>query len=254
MKQIAQTVLFTILTALLLSAASCRKTAKNFDKSSFRNDSGFVSLKNGKDFLIELNKNDTLGISVEKLNENDTIGKYYKKENSPNTVMYLNDVVNTKLAPSQFLLEIDPNGNIIKSERYINGNYLCCRENKFDGFGKINDYFFLKVCGTGSAYCSGSLYVFKEITPQNDLNEILQSLYSGMCVPYENQFLSCRLTSKIETRPNSLVFHYKYDKDIETESNKFKTKMTENFDVEYISKDNKWIALDSTKLNQIDYY
>lgn len=251
MKKIGQLIFFFFLTIILLSNKSLQISRTNSNENIFVNDSGYVSIKNGEKFLLELNKNDSIDFSYKKLDANDTIGKYYKKENSPNYYLFLNDILNAKLGSSQFILEVDSEGNIIKSERFINGFYLCCWNNKYDGFGKLKDYFFIKCCGTGSGFCSSNIYLFKEIFPQDKLNTITQEVWSSLCAQGKKSPLSCSIDSKIEIKPKSLVFHYKYEKGIITKSNKFKIKETENFDIEYVLKDKSWIALDSTKLDKI---
>ncbi len=126
MKKNAQTTLFFFLIILFLSNQLHQRNRKYYKENIFVNDSGYVSIKNCEKILLDLNKNDTIDFSYKKLNENDTIGKFYKKENSKNYFLFLKDIVNTKTAPSQFVLEVDSIGNIIKSERYVNGFYLCC--------------------------------------------------------------------------------------------------------------------------------
>ena len=251
MRKIAQTTLLFFLTILLLSNKSNQNHRKYQKKNIFVNDSGYVSIKNGEKFLLDLNKNDTIDLSYKKLNENDTIGKFYKKNNSENYFLFLNDIVNTKKAPTQFLLEVDSVGNIIKSERYVNGFYLCCWNNKSDGFGKCKNYFYLKSCGTGSAFCATELYFFKEIIPQNNLNPIIKSVFNGMCETYNKKILGCILESKYEIMHNSIVFHYEYKRGVSENSKKFKK--LEKFDVEYELKNNVWIANDTTKLKEIQY-
>ncbi len=252
MKKIGQLILFFFLTIILLSNKSWQKNMTKTNESIFVNDSGYVSIKNGEKFLLELNKNDSIDFGYKKLDVNDTIGKYYKKENSQNYYLFLNDILNVKFGPSQFILEVDAEGNVIRSERFTNGFYLCCWNNKYEGFGKLKDYYFIKNCGTGSGFCSSNIYLFKEISPQEQLNTITQKVFSSMCDgDIKHQLLSCSVTSKIEIKPKSLVFHYKYDKGRITKSNKFKIKKSENFDIEYFLKDKLWIALDSTKLEKI---
>lgn len=230
---------------------SIEKKAMHQDDTIFKSDSGFVSFKDGKNYLIELNKNDTIDVSEVTIKENDTIGKFYKKENSTNYILYLNDLLNTNKAPSQFILEIDSKGEIIKSERYINGFYLCCWNNKFEGFGKINDYFYLKSCGTGSAFCAAELYIFKEVVPQDEINPIIKNVFNGLCYYEKRKTLACTLDAKIETKPNSLVFHYEYKKGISRNGKKYKE--IEKFDVEYTLINKNWVANDTTKLYNIAY-
>ncbi|WP_191735833.1 hypothetical protein [Chryseobacterium caseinilyticum] len=198
-----------------------------------------------------MNKNDTIDFEYKQLKQSDTIGKYYRKLNSPNYILYLNDITNKKLSPSQFIIEVGSKGKIIKSERYVNGFYLCCWNNKFDGFGKINDYFYIKSCGTGSAFCSTQLYFFKEVTPQENLNPIIKSVFNGMCETNGKKWLACTLESTFKTTENSIIFNYEYKSGIS--KNRKKYKKIEKFDVVYHLKNNVWVASDTTRISQIQY-
>ena len=251
MKKISLITFLSFFTIILLSNKSFQKNKNDFETNLFDNDSGYVSIKNGEKLLLELNKNDTIDFEYKKLNQNDTIGKYYKKINSQNYILYLNDITNTKLSPSQFIIELDSKGKIMKSERYVNGFYLCCWNNKFDGFGKINDYFYLKNCGTGSAFCSTQLYFFKEVTPQDNLNPIIKSVFNGMCETDGKKWLACFLESTFKTTENSIIFNYEYKSGVSKNSKKYKK--IEKFDVEYHLKNYVWIANDTTKISQIEY-
>lgn len=239
-----------IILLFLLSFVSNENKKMYQDNTILKGDSGFVSFKDGKKYLLEVKKNDTIDIPIESINENDTLGKFYKKENSANYILFLKDVLNAT-SPCQFILEVNSKNEILKSERYINGLYLCCWNNSLDGFGKINDYFYLKSCGTGSAFCATQLYVFKEVAPQDDLNTIIKSLFNGVCYFDKNKLKACTLDSKIETKPNALVFHYEYKKGISRNGKRYKK--IENFDIEYTLINNKWGANDTLKLNKIQY-
>ncbi|CCG52893.1 Hypothetical protein KQS_04610 [Flavobacterium indicum GPTSA100-9 = DSM 17447] len=243
-------ILLPIVVVLVLSFVSTENKRMLQDETILKGDSGFVSFKVGKKYLLEVKKNDTIDIPIESINKNDTLGKFYKKENSSNFILFLKDILN-KTSPCQFILEVDSNGKIVKSERYVNGFYLCCWNNHLDGFGKINDYFYLKSCGTGSAFCATQLYIFKEVIPQDDLNPIIKGLFNGTCYFAKNKLKACVLDSKIETKPNSLLFHYEYKKGISRNGKRYKE--IENFDVEYTLIDKKWIANDTLKLNKIQY-
>lgn len=256
MKNVVFTMLLLILTVFLWSNQSHKKIKyKNEpeDRNIFIKDSGYILKKEGINLLLKLNSSDSIDLDFKKIEDNDTIGKFYRKEDSQNYFACVTDIINSKYNPSHFILELNSNGEILKSERYTNGFYLCCWKNEYEGFTKLSDFYILKTCGTGSGFCSSQIYVFKEIISQNNLNPILLNMSLGICEAYKNTFLSCNLSSKIEVKSNSLVLHYKYNKGVFTKSQKFKVKKTENFDVEYVTKNNNWIALDSTKLNQLIY-
>ncbi|KQS93080.1 hypothetical protein [Chryseobacterium sp. Leaf394] len=234
-----------------MSNQSFRKNNNDFETNTFDGDSGYVSIKSGENLLLELNKNDIIDFEYKQLKQSDTIGKYYRKLNSTNFILYLNDITNKKLSPSNFIIEVDSKGKIIKSERYVNGFYLCCWNNKFDGFGKINDYFFIKSCGTGSAFCSAQLYFFKDVTPQENLNPIIKSLFHGMCETNGKKWWACSLESTFKTAKDSIIFNYEYKTGISKKRKKYKK--IEKFDVVYRLKNNVWVASDTTRINQIQY-
>lgn len=251
MKKISVILLVSFFTIFSLGNQSYPNKKDDFEINLLDKDSGYVLIKDGVKILVELNKNDTIDLEFTKLNQSDTIGKYYKKVNSRNYILYLNDIINPGLAPSQFIIELDSNGNILRSERYINGFYLCCWRNKFDGFGRSNDFFYMKSCGTGSAFCSTQLYIFKEITPQDSLDPIIKSVFNGMCESNGKKWLACILESTFKTTDSSVIFKYVYKSGVSKNSKKYKK--IEKFDVEYHLKNNVWIPNDSTKISQILY-
>jgi len=251
MKKISLIIFLSFFTIIFISNQSFRKNSNISETNIFDNDSGYVSIKSGENLLLELNKNDTIDFEYKQLKQSDTIGKYYRKLNSTNYILYLNDITNKRLSPSQFIIEVDSKGKIIKSERYVNGFYLCCWNNKFDGFAKINDYFYIKSCGTGSAFCSSELYFFKEITPQDNLNPIIKSVFNGMCETNGKKWLACLLESTFQTTENSIIFNYEYKSGVSKNSRKYKK--IEKFNVEYHLKNNVWIANDTTRISQIQY-
>lgn len=246
MKNIAQLFLFFGIVSLLFSNTSCL----NKNRSDFSNilvsDSGLILFKDAKQLIMKLNK----GINLKKLDigQNDTIGKYYKKENS--YILCLENLADT-IRTSQIIAEIDSKGIIKKSEIYGGPMYNCCWKNKADGFGKVKNYFYLKSCGTGSAFCATELYFFKEILPQDDTNPIIKDVFSGMCEIENDSILACILDSNFEIRSNSILFHYIYEKGISDDRKRIRK--TEKLDVEYFLKDNYWFAKDSTKLKEILY-
>lgn len=253
-KRIVTLTSFLILTLFLGSNKSHKKVTfhKKDSQTILKGDSGFVSKENGIDWLLKLNKNDSVDLNFNGKKSSDTIGKFYKKPNSPNYYVYLSNIINPENYPSHYLFELNANGEILESELFLNGNYLCCVSKELDAFYKIDDYFFIKVCTTGSAFCASEVYAFKDIESKSQ-NPIINTIFNGMCLPTKNGFLACKLSSSIEIKPNSLIFHYRYDKGSFKKSGKFKTKMSEQFDVEYVQKNKKWMALDSTKLKQLDY-
>jgi len=141
------------------------------------------------------------------------------------------------------LLETTPDEKIQKAMPY-EGDYSCCSGNHFDAFGKLNDYFYLRTCGTGTAFCRSDLYIFKNITGQESQESVLEWYWLGY-TGVENQFE--QLSSTMELKKDSIFMHYKLEKGNNKED-KQKVETTHCFDVKYVIVNGKWSATDSTEL------
>jgi len=212
-------------------------------------DSGFVSYKNGLDFLISKGITDTSKIQ-EYHNNSDTIGKYYKIPESGNYIVCMKESLKKLFFPTLLLLEIQPDGNIIKKERYIHGNWDCCWKNDYEGFNKYGQFFSLKTCTTGSGLCAGSLYVFKEVSPQDELTPITESHYS-----YNYTSNVCTIiSSKFEAHGDFLRMYYQLDFGGRDENDSIIIHESNKFFADYYYINNKWVIPDSAALQSKGLY
>ena len=134
--------------------------------------------------------------------------------------------------------------------------YLCCLSSNFDLFNKHGDYYSIKTCGTGSGFCSGNIYLFKEVEPQAE--SIPKSAWSTMCAFQAEGVtaIACSLTSVIDIRSDTVTMHYKLEQfeleeAEESKNEKYNVINTEFFDIEYVKRETGWIALDTTNLSKI---
>ena len=187
--------------------------------------------------------------------QTDTIGKYYKINNSDNYIMCLSDYGYE--FGDKIIIEITSNGDLVKSERFSVGVNTCCWYNEYEGFSKYGDFFGIKVCGTGSGHCSSRLYLFKEVTPQDSINDdIPLNCWSNSdsgddSTPYDSY------TSSMEIKKDELVILYvlesgTYTRNEKTKKLDFKIDSSEKFAIRYFYKNGKWDTEDKDKLEKLE--
>lgn len=235
--------------ALLISGKHHVKS--NFTHTIFNrfdSDSGYILKKEGIDLLLKssIKGSDTTDLVVEDVKSTDTIGKYYKMRNGNYMACVLN-IIHPDRNYWPIVLEMKPDATILADEEFSDGMYLCCWGNYYEGFNKHGDYFSVKACGTGSGFCSGEIYLFKDLQTLSS-GSIAKSAWSSLCREgHNNQPLSCRLTSTMDIKRDTVIMHYQLQT-IKSKRRRNKVKKTEFFDVKYIERNSAWMALDSTKL------
>ena len=227
------------------------KGASNKTKAilNLSSDSGFITKKIGHKFLVEASLSDT-SKNWDLLKSSDTIGKYYKVGSTGNYFACLIDYSDKYAFETHLLLELSPNGNLLKSERYIHGNYPCCWDNYYSGFGKMGNYFYIETCATGSGFCASELYLFKNIKPQDSIISVPNNCFISMT----GTGLSYKLNSRVEFKSEYLIMHYLLQKGIFDDQNKFQTKKTENFDIRFDLVRNSWLTSDSSTFEKHGIY
>ncbi|AWH85383.1 hypothetical protein HYN59_09775 [Flavobacterium album] len=187
---------------------------------------------------------DTLDLEARIYKFSDTIGKYYRMDNGK-YIALLCDIIHPDR--NMFtLLEINDKGEVLQAEPYYAGMHQCCWERHYEGLKKYpGGYFGTKSCGTGSGFCSSYLYLFKDFSPQG--NGISTYIYSGWCIGGE---ISCHLTSDMEIKNDTVTMHYTMEHLKERRNGKYKTVFSEKFDVKYVEREQGWVALDSTKIQE----
>ncbi len=220
-----------------------------YNKLKFPLDSGYINKKEGLQFLLSNSLSDTANSAWYLMKETDTIGKYYKVNESGNFYLCLIDYSNRYTFETHLIIEVNPSGDVLESERFRHGNYPCCWRNYYDGFNKYGEYFGIITCGTGSGYCASHLYLFKQLISQDEQKSIPEDYWS--CGP-NGEFHS--LNSTMEFQQGNLIMHYKLDYGKMSLKGKNKVKKTKSFDAIYTFKDNKWTTNDSTKLRDLDVW
>lgn len=193
--------------------------------------------------------NDTIDFrSYAELKDTDTIGKYYRMHNG-NLFACINDIIHSKSGAGQLLAEMSADGNMLRSEYYSNGMYLCCWDRWYDGFNKIGPYYVLDQCGTGSGHCSTNSLFMKGIGEDGG-SSITRYVFTSMCTGGRSGMLACNMTSKSEFKGDTIVMHYTIEHLKPKRNNGFRVKSTRKFDIKYVQREERWVALDSTEINQ----
>ncbi len=227
---------------IILSLFSCKNNNHILAHSIsvFKGDSGIV-LKKDLHRLLRINPKDTM---FHKLYNSDTLGKYYKLSNGNYMVSVA--IYDGYEYRADVLCKVKPDGSIQKREAYMNGNYVCCWKNPLDGFYVKSDYTILKSCGTGSAYCGGDYYIFKDLLPQDSLEPVLGATWTWTGVPYT--YLN--ISSKYEFRNDKLVIHYHENRYFDNDTIK-KDITNRNVDIAFSFIENKWVTKDTINLNRL---
>jgi hypothetical protein len=240
---------------LILVFASCKPKKDNLPTLNQKEekflqmiqakDSGYITKHKGLEFLLTARLTDTLDSYWSQAKDSDTIGKYYRNALTNNYFICTIDLSKKYSFETHLLIEVKPNGNIVKKERFFHGNYPCCWNNYYDGFNKYGEYFIIKTCRTGSGYCAGYLYLFKEISSQKSQQSIPESYWSSIGVTQN-------LTSKMELNNDELIMHYKLEKGELNDGLDFKVSQTKVFDVKFVFKNKKWTPTEKNKFNRLD--
>jgi len=235
------------------------------NKLILTNDSGFVSLKEGLDFLLYnslidtsdcvkfwlLDNPDTIqNVSFWDLcNPTDTIAKYYRKGNSNTYIMCVFGRRPT-YPFSYYIIEINSDGELIKRESFI----FSCYKDTYEVFYRYGDFFGIKTCYVMVGAFRSDLFLFKEITPQDSINPIsfLRWWHSGRI------FLK-RHASNIEVKKDELIINYLIKFDITKKQPfdkngdwRYKTPRTKNLSKKYLFENGQWISKDTEKDKKLE--
>ena len=212
------------------------------------NDSGFVTLKDGFDFLLYNSLIDTIPISNawDLYNQTDTIGKYYRMGNNNHYIMCLLAPASNEFAFEHYIImEIDAEGKLLKSERFFHSHYRYCWNNDYDGFFKYGNFFGFKQCSTGTGFAHTFLYLFKEVTSQYSMTPILINYY--YC--YIEYFTLSTISMKIK-KDELIVHHVKEtgkEQEEEIDDNYFKVLHVDKFKIKYFYENGQWNTKDKNK-------
>lgn len=226
---------FTISNSDSLKASILAKTRNPIGKIvnlDLPNDSGYFLKNTGLELLFSLHLTDTVDDSWYLMDPPDTIGKYYKSSIPGHYVLCILDYGHQADFETHVLLELKTTSQnkfkVIESERYYHGNYPGCWSNYYEGFNKLNDFFIMKTCGTGSAYSSSLLYFFRTVQPQDWDASIESERYVGGDGYGDTGYTDRVLSSKFTVTDSTFKFIFsqediKYSKKGNRESTKSRT-------------------------------
>jgi hypothetical protein len=224
------------------------KETLNKTKLILTQDSGFITKEVGLAFLLSNSLTDSS--SWEHCNQTDTIGKYYRMENNNHYIMCLVDY-SGYCYENHIIIEINENGELLKSERFFHGNYFPWN-NVYDGFSKYGDFFGIK---TGAGLASSVLYLFKEVTSQDSILPI----YFSCGTPNFECFFFYFHTPFMEWKKDELILHYTFEErevKYDEKRDDFITKIhnRSKFTINYFYENGKWNTTDKDKLKELEDY
>jgi hypothetical protein len=209
----------------------------------FKRDSGFLRKKEALEILKIANHTlyDSIPFQEElkDIAEKAYMGKYYKEKDQNKYILYIQ-----YLSSSNYIFEIYPDLNIIKYRDFPSGNYNCCWASDFDGFKKIGEFYSIRYCGTGSGYCAGHVYIFKDLDNVPE-NSIIEQCFMFNPLEKKNLYLSSSVSNVTNI---SIRFSYEY---IEKNADSEKLLLTKHIDVEYALAGNKWVAKDNIDIQEM---
>lgn len=226
-------------------------------KLTLTQDSGFITLKEGLDFLLSNSLIDTaecmyfwrLGqtdtteyVSFWKLcSQMDTIAKYYRKGKSDHYIMCIFEcpmiVQKSPSLLSYDVIEINSDGELIKKERFLPAHWR--KIDYYNGFSKYGDFFGITVFRIWVGAVDSYLFLFKDVIPQDSIRPILL-LYDA---PPEGSRCAVHVfTSKMDIKKDELIFRYKKEIDKQRKNGVWiKKYRTKKYTINYFYEDGKWI-------------
>ncbi len=216
------------------------------------NDSGFIQKENGLAFLLAHKLTDTFVSKTETgsywdyLEATDTIGKYYRDSKTGNFIVCMLNYETANYDRKHLLMEIKPDGTIVKQEAYdfLNGIFW----DEVEGFKKYNDYYCLTVDGDhGPGYYSEFFMAFKKVIARDQQNTIPRSYWSAAVSE-----VASSLSSEILFSNDSLIVHYTLETGRLDDLDSFNIRHTEQFDVIYTNDSGYWRPNDESHLKKLD--
>ena len=240
---------------ILLLIFSC-KTEKNISYDQrldikniidFSPDSGYITKSVALPFLLSHGTTDTNHLYWNRVSDSDTIAKYYRDQETGHYFICFFDCSHKSASQTHLIFELNQNGEVIKNERFIHGNYPCCWKNYYSGFNRYGTFYGINICGTGSGYCAKNLLLFKNLIPQ-DSQKLIPIEYWSYSGDGESQSLSSLM--KIEN--NEILMHYKVEIGLLDDSLNFNINETREFDAKFKLIDGIWEPEDSTIFEGLD--
>ena len=227
-------------------------------------DSGYLQKRDALQILSMADILDSTNIEHEQwIEESDTIAKYYKRTDNENYLFAIKYDIN-ELYHSHILIECSPKGKVLKKEVYYHGTRYAFR-NDYCNFYRLGDFFALEVSSNGFPSADVSLYLFKEVTPQDSLNRI--PIWSWDIFEEEDDenghtikitFIICSSTRKIQNDTLTVTYMSELGVFVPVENGnedeeEFKIiEKKEPIDVIYVYKNRQWHVPDRESFRKLN--
>jgi hypothetical protein len=257
--------------ALILSFSCKSKVALNRFRLHLAQDSGYISSGDALRFLLDAAVIDTVGgkpwddhveyaYSFGDTLDNgkekyytywptsvptDTIGKYYAFNTTGNYIVAFS------LGRKVLLLELTPQSDIVNYDLLGHGSHACCWNSFDDMLNRYGPYFGVSTCGTGTAYCSSCIHLYKDGIDVSE-NAIPAYEYRGTMGLIPGHLLS----SEMEFADSCLIMHYELEEfisilDEDDEWVRDENVSTRQFTVKYVYRNGRFETDEAYKLEEI---
>jgi hypothetical protein len=228
---------------------SC-KVPESQESFLFSADSGFITKKIAMDLLKKypsINNFQTLSFATY-ITDNDTVGKYFTDSKTKNKLI----LFAFTFTQQNLLLEIDSSNSLINSHLFQHSIYNCCIDNINEGFRRLGNFYYVRVCGTGLGHCSTHFYLFPNFNKVSS-EEFYEKSHTLSTDNKENF-----IQSKLEIFENKLLLNYytymvDYDK-YDSISDTYKKNDEKNTTIQYFYENGTWTTSDSLLLVEIGIF
>lgn len=226
---------------MLLAACQHNKTISHPAKI-LSGDSGYLSKQVLLPYMLSEKVLDTTGSSdLWSMHPDSAImGKYYR--NGDNYIICA--VIANSPFESLLLMKVNAEEHVENYAPYIHSNYCNCW-NEF-GFGKIDGYFYVNTCGTGTAYTGSYMNFFKDIVPQDSSKSITVFNWQGLM----SEDINYQQANAIYNISNdSIYLNYTITEGHRDDSLVItREKILDTFQVVYFMKAGQWTTNDTAKM------
>lgn len=209
----------------------------------FTGDSGYLTKREVLPFAVANDLFDSATLSQIKLDIADTtiMAKYYAMEKFGHYLVCMDNVHHPGVP--FYLFEVMPNGTIRNKQAYHHQNYCNCWDERI-GLGRLDDYYYVRICGTGSNFKASKLYVFKKLLPQESLHAIPEYAEEGIpdAAPYTRYV---RGKFEVEHDLDEIIGTYEV---VRKTPDTYFALREDSFEIYYQQKGEDWIATDTTAI------
>ncbi|NSL88290.1 hypothetical protein ECE50_015730 [Chitinophaga sp. Mgbs1] len=207
-------------------------------------DSGLVAWKAGMPFLVSAHLIDTGCNWGEAKHDTVPLMKYYRMAGSDNYLACLYDLGEGTFG-RWLLFEVTPAGKVLQRQYFYHGNYGGCGDGF--GFGRVDHLFYLRICGTGSAFSAAYLYLFQQLAGAEEQESITESIWQS--IPGRGEQYEYLSGSVVSARPDTVVIAYSWETGKNYRDTVLRKVMEQKvFRMVYVKENSHWKATDSAAI------